>query len=57
MFWNTENGGVTMNIGERLKIARNAIGYTLEKASQESGIGQSSLSEFENDKRLSLIHI
>lgn len=40
-----------MNIGERLKIARNAIGYTLEKASQESGIGQSSLSEFENDKR------
>ncbi|MCP4262885.1 MAG: ImmA/IrrE family metallo-endopeptidase [Planctomycetes bacterium] len=40
-----------MDIGERLKIARNAIGYTLEKASQESGIGQSSLSEFENDKR------
>ncbi|MDT8303163.1 MAG: XRE family transcriptional regulator [Sedimentisphaerales bacterium] len=40
-----------MNIGERLKIARNAIGYTLEKASQESGIGQSSISEFENYKR------
>ncbi len=40
-----------MNIGERLKIARNAIGYTLEKASHESGIGQSSISEFENDKR------
>lgn len=40
-----------MNIGERLKIARKAIGYTLERASLESGIGQSSLSEFENDKR------
>ena len=40
-----------MNIGERLKIARNSIGYTLEKASQESGIGQSSISEFENNKR------
>jgi Zn-dependent peptidase ImmA (M78 family)/DNA-binding XRE family transcriptional regulator len=40
-----------MNIGEKLKIARKAIGYTLEKASQESGIGQSSISEFENDKR------
>jgi Zn-dependent peptidase ImmA (M78 family)/transcriptional regulator with XRE-family HTH domain len=40
-----------MDIGNRLKIARNVIGYTLEKASQESGIGQSSISEFENDKR------
>lgn len=40
-----------MNVGARLKIARDAIGYTLEKASEESGIGQSSLSEFENDKR------
>jgi Zn-dependent peptidase ImmA (M78 family)/transcriptional regulator with XRE-family HTH domain len=40
-----------MDIGKRLQIARNAIGYTLEKASEESGIGQSSLSEFENNKR------
>jgi transcriptional regulator with XRE-family HTH domain len=40
-----------MDIGQRLKIARESIGYTLEKASQESGIGQSSLSEFENNKR------
>lgn len=40
-----------MNIGARLKAARNSIGYTLEKASKESGIGQSSLSEFENGKR------
>ncbi len=40
-----------MNIGQRLRIAREAIGYTLEKAEQESGIGKSSLSEFENAKR------
>lgn len=40
-----------MNIGARLKAARDFIGYTLEKASKESGIGQSSLSEFENGKR------
>jgi Zn-dependent peptidase ImmA (M78 family)/DNA-binding XRE family transcriptional regulator len=40
-----------MNIGQRLKIAREAIGYTLEKAEKESGIGTSSLSEFENEKR------
>jgi Zn-dependent peptidase ImmA (M78 family)/DNA-binding XRE family transcriptional regulator len=40
-----------MDIGRRLKIAREYIGYTLEKVSKESGIGQSSLSEFENDKR------
>jgi Zn-dependent peptidase ImmA (M78 family) len=40
-----------MDIGQRLQIARNAIGYTLEKASEESNIGQSSLSEFENNRR------
>jgi Zn-dependent peptidase ImmA (M78 family)/transcriptional regulator with XRE-family HTH domain len=40
-----------MDIGNRLKIAREAIGYTLEKAEKESGIGISSLSEFENEKR------
>jgi Zn-dependent peptidase ImmA (M78 family)/transcriptional regulator with XRE-family HTH domain len=40
-----------MDIGRRLKIARDAIGYTLEKAEKESGIGVSSLSEFENGKR------
>lgn len=40
-----------MNIGKRLKIARNAIGYTLERVSQDSGIGQSSINEFEHDKR------
>lgn len=40
-----------MHIGQRLKIARKAIGFTLKKASKESGIGQSSLCEFEKDKR------
>jgi Zn-dependent peptidase ImmA (M78 family)/transcriptional regulator with XRE-family HTH domain len=40
-----------MQIGQRLFKARNSVGYTLEKASQKSGIGSSSLSEFENDKR------
>jgi len=40
-----------MDIGRRLKDARDAIGYTLEKAEKESGIGASSLSEFENGKR------
>ena len=42
---------VKMDIGRRLKNARDAIGYTLEKAEKESGIGASSLSEFENGKR------
>ncbi|MFB0552373.1 MAG: helix-turn-helix domain-containing protein [Phycisphaerae bacterium] len=40
-----------MDIGKKLKIARNVIGYTLERASQKSGIGQSSISDFENNKR------
>lgn len=40
-----------MDIGKRLKLAREAIGYTLRKASEETGIGESSISEFENSKR------
>lgn len=40
-----------MDIGKRLKIARDAIGYTLDKAEKDSGIGASSLSDFENEKR------
>jgi len=40
-----------MEIGKRLKLAREAIGYTLKRACQESGIGDSSLSEIENGKR------
>jgi len=40
-----------MQIGQRLRIAREAIGFTLERAAKESGIGASSLSEFENNKR------
>ena len=40
-----------MDIGPKLKTARNAIGYTLKKATRESGIGESSISDFENSKR------
>lgn len=40
-----------MDIARKLKFAREAIGYTLKKASQESEIGESSISEFENSKR------
>jgi Zn-dependent peptidase ImmA (M78 family)/transcriptional regulator with XRE-family HTH domain len=40
-----------MDIGSRLRFAREAIGYTLDKAEKESGIGASSISEFENEKR------
>jgi Zn-dependent peptidase ImmA (M78 family)/transcriptional regulator with XRE-family HTH domain len=45
------NGVTVMEIDKRLKIAREAIGFTLEKASIESGIGISSINEFENGKR------
>ncbi|MBN2128413.1 MAG: helix-turn-helix domain-containing protein [Sedimentisphaerales bacterium] len=40
-----------MQIGDRLRAARSAAGYTLKRVARETGIGQSSLSEFENDKR------
>jgi Zn-dependent peptidase ImmA (M78 family) len=40
-----------MNIGAKLRFARDAIGYTIEKASEKTGIGQSSISDFENNKR------
>jgi Zn-dependent peptidase ImmA (M78 family)/transcriptional regulator with XRE-family HTH domain len=41
-----------MNIGERLKIAREAIGYTQKKAAEVLGdIGESSISEFETGNR------
>ena len=40
-----------MDIGRRLRIAREAIGYTQAKAEQESGIGKSSISDFEKSKR------
>jgi len=45
-----------MDIGRRLKIAREAIGYTQEKVSEESAkkgqtIGISSISAFENNER------
>ncbi len=38
-------------IGSRLKTAREAIGYTQRMASQASGIGESSISEYENGRR------
>lgn len=40
-----------MELGKRLKIAREAIGYTLKKVEERTGIGSSSLSDFENSKR------
>ena len=40
-----------MHIGDRLRLARIAIGDTLDRVATQTGIGQSSLSEFENDKR------
>ncbi|MBL7154472.1 MAG: ImmA/IrrE family metallo-endopeptidase [Phycisphaerae bacterium] len=40
-----------MQIGQRLKFARQAVGYTIQKASREARIGESSISEFENSKR------
>jgi len=40
-----------MQIGQRLRIAREAVGLTLEKAARQSGIGMSSLCEYEKGKR------
>jgi Zn-dependent peptidase ImmA (M78 family) len=40
-----------MDIGARLKIAREAIGYTQKKVFEETGIGESSLSAYENKER------
>jgi transcriptional regulator with XRE-family HTH domain len=35
-----------MDIGNRLKIAREAIGYTQRKVYELTGIGESSISDF-----------
>ena len=40
-----------MDIGARLKKAREAIGYTQKKVDEQTGIGESSLSDYENNKR------
>jgi Zn-dependent peptidase ImmA (M78 family)/transcriptional regulator with XRE-family HTH domain len=40
-----------VEIGKRLKVARESVGCTLEAAAGASGIGASSISDFENDKR------
>ncbi len=40
-----------MSLGERLKFARTAMGLTLAEVDDRTGIGASSLSDFENGKR------
>lgn len=40
-----------MKLGSRLKWAREAVGMTASEVSAATGIGKSSISEFENDKR------
>jgi Zn-dependent peptidase ImmA (M78 family)/transcriptional regulator with XRE-family HTH domain len=40
-----------MDIARRLEKARKAIGFTLKKVEEKTGIGSSSLSDFENAKR------
>lgn len=40
-----------MSIGERLRMARKGANLTISSASKQSGVGVSSVSEFENDKR------
>jgi Zn-dependent peptidase ImmA (M78 family)/DNA-binding XRE family transcriptional regulator len=44
------------NLSERLKLARNRAGLTLDQASERTGIGVSSISEYENGKREPKIH-
>lgn len=40
-----------MALGERLKHARDSLGLTLSVAEQQTGVGTSTLSDFENGKR------
>lgn len=40
-----------MDIGAKLEFARKAIGYTQKKVSELTGIGDSSISEFEHNER------
>ena len=40
-----------MPIGDRLKLARTAVNMTIAEVSKKTGIGESSLSDFENGKR------
>lgn len=40
-----------MDIGEKLKYARSHLGFTLAQVHAETGVGESSLSEFENARR------
>ncbi len=43
--------GRSMTLGERLKYARERTGLTGQQVHKRTGIGSSSLSDFENDKR------
>lgn len=40
-----------MDLAQRLKLARTSVNLTIEAVSQGTGIGKSSVSEFENGKR------
>lgn len=40
-----------MDLAQKLKLARTSVNLTIEAVSKSSGIGKSSLSEFENGKR------
>lgn len=40
-----------IQLGQRLKYARDRAGLTLAQVKERTGIGESSISEFENDKR------
>ena len=40
-----------MDIGAKLEFARKAIGYTQKRVEEQTGIGNTSLSDYENNKR------
>lgn len=42
---------IAIRLGQRLKYARTYLALTQEQVSRQTGIGESSLSEFESDKR------
>jgi Zn-dependent peptidase ImmA (M78 family)/transcriptional regulator with XRE-family HTH domain len=51
IFWKYEGGSKKMDIGNRLSKAREAVGYTQKEVSEKTGVGESSLSDYENNKR------
>lgn len=50
-FQNNLVKGMGKSIGEKLKIARKRMNFIQSQVSAQTGIGESSLSEFENNKR------